>query len=123
MLYIANAISGNMFGWRNVHDSEHDGATYKLLVKPLSKEQVLKMIKEYKLFPGNTKCVIGHQDLLNIVNKDLETNFEYNRETIYLGDTDDLIVAQYVGARLPEGCTELPKGAELHYVLYCWEES
>lgn len=38
-----------------------------------------------------------------------------NRETMKLDAGDVLVVAQYVGPRLPEGATELPPNARIEY--------
>jgi hypothetical protein len=89
------------------------------MAKYLSNAFSLQMCKE---FPANIrveKCatlvdempdlthyesVIGHQDLANILGVPM------NRKSITLQPGDELIVAQVMGGRLPEGTTVLPEG-------------
>lgn len=60
---------------------------------------------------------IGHADLAAIVATTLAAHGvevpARERVSLVLRDGDELIVAQATGARLPEGCTELPEGAKI----------
>ena len=53
--------------------------------------------------------VIGHQDLADILGVPM------NRENLTLNEEDTLYVAQYIGDRLPEGVTTLPKDATIKF--------
>lgn len=55
------------------------------------------------------KSIIGHADLAAVL------GVEFNRESIELLPGDDLLVAQVMGGRLPEGCTVLPPGIEIKF--------
>lgn len=54
--------------------------------------------------------IVGHADTARLL------GVECNRQSVMLGPDDDLIVAQYVGPRLPEGATELPEGARIEWI-------
>lgn len=56
---------------------------------------------------------IGHADLAAVLTRVLKTEVACNRTTITLKDGATMVVAQYHGPRLPEGCTELPTGAKV----------
>ena len=65
---------------------------------------------------------IGHADTSAIVSHLLypgEEPLQANRETVRVLKGDSLIVAQYVGPRLPEGAIELPEGAKIKWVRVC----
>lgn len=54
--------------------------------------------------------VVGHKETANIL------GVEFNRASITLNKGDVLYVAQVVGGRLPEGCTQLPEGFAFKYL-------
>lgn len=58
---------------------------------------------------ANRKSIIGHKDLADIL------GVEFNRESITLQPGDDLLVAQVMGGRLPEGTKVLPPGVEIKF--------
>jgi hypothetical protein len=60
---------------------------------------------------------IGHEDTAAIINNLLELRREVtcNRVTITLKPGDIVIVAQYIGPRLPEGTTTLPEGSQISF--------
>ena len=71
---------------------------------------------------------IGHRDMAEIVSKQIGMEIPVERRTITLDVSEDMvIVAQYTGPRLPEGCCTLPDGAKINYWLcipgmeYCTE--
>jgi hypothetical protein len=69
------------------------------------------------------QCAIGHPDTARIVAGLLgmpECAEEWaaiaaTRPNVVMGRGDSLIVAQYVGPRLPAGTTELPPGAAIEF--------
>ena len=61
-----------------------------------------------------TSC-IGHPDTANVVASILGRKVETARISVSLNPEDILYVAQYIGPRLPEGCTKLPEGAEMKF--------
>ena len=61
---------------------------------------------------------MGHADIARIVSEQLAVyDIPVNRTNIKLQPGDNAIIAQYMGARLPEGATELPEGARIEYFL------
>ena len=60
-------------------------------------------------------CAIGHADTARIVGDLLECTLAPKRVSIKARSTDTLLVAQYIGPRLPEGATELPEGARIEF--------
>ena len=65
------------------------------------------------------KSVIGHPDIARIVQNELQLEQDlFNRETFKWSDKkENLLVAQYVGDRLPEGTKVLPTGSIIIYYL------
>lgn len=59
---------------------------------------------------GQIKSAIGHQDTANIL------GVPCDRCNVSLRDGDILYVAQVIGGRLPEGCTQLPDGITLKFI-------
>lgn len=62
------------------------------------------------------KSIVGHTDVAAIISGMLGTDVPMNRESISLSCGDVLFVAQYIGPRLPEGCTTLPEGASIKWL-------
>lgn len=60
---------------------------------------------------------IGHADTASMVGTDLGLSLIPNRDKYTFSPSDNLIVAQYTGPRLPEGCQVLPDGSTLSYWL------
>ena len=65
------------------------------------------------------QSVIGHPDIAAIVKADLGLDMDLYNRTTFKWDSkkDNLLVAQYIGERLPEGTKTLPKGAAIVYYL------
>lgn len=60
---------------------------------------------------------VGHEDTARILSDLLGTEITYNRSSLTFEEGDILIIAQYVGPRLPEGTTKLPEGAEFKFYV------
>jgi len=58
---------------------------------------------------------VGHADTARIVSEILGVEIKPNRTSLTLTGRDTLIVAQYIGPRLPEGTTTLPEGARIEF--------
>lgn len=65
---------------------------------------------------------IGHSDTANVVGNILGREVPCKRVSISLSKGDALYVAQVMGGRLPEGCTQLPNGMEIVFDKYTIEE-
>ena len=64
-------------------------------------------------------CVsaVGHADTAAVFAHVLGVPVACNRATVSLGDGDVALVGQYSGPRLPEGCSVLPEGATIKWVV------
>lgn len=60
---------------------------------------------------------IGHADIAAVVSGMLGIDVPMNRVNLALKTGDVLVVAQYVGPRLPEGATTLPEGAKIVFKM------
>ena len=58
---------------------------------------------------NNVESAIGHADTANVLGVPM------NRISVQLNKGDVAYFAQLVGGRLPEGCTELPKGFKFEF--------
>ena len=61
--------------------------------------------------------IVGHPDTARLL------GVECNRQSVLLNREDELLVAQYIGPRLPEGATELPEGARIEWVRVYFQET
>jgi len=101
-IYLSNAFSLQMVtvdDWTMVH------------LNPVSIEQVAK-----GLATCNWTSAVGHQDTANVLSGILGVDVPMNRINVHLEQGDELIVAQVMGGRLPEGATTLPEGVTLKFI-------
>ena len=103
MLKLANAFSLNMLNT--------DIRIHVLVTKRISKEEAKELLKE------GFENYIGHKDIANVVSNELGLPVEMNekRPNLLLNPEDVVVIAQYIGPRLPEGATELPANARIDY--------
>lgn len=94
MLYIANAFSLQMV-------PEH--------LMPQVRFKALPELSPH--IYAAAKSIVGHADTAAVL------GVEMNRESILLEEGDQLLVAQLVGGRLPEGTKTLPEGFGFKWVL------
>ena len=73
--------------------------------------------KECLYMSDKIDSFIGHADTAAMVGVDLELPLVPNMEKYVFSQSDTIIVAQYTGPRLPEGCKSLPEGSKLDYWL------
>jgi hypothetical protein len=67
-------------------------------------------------FATFTNC-IGHPDTDAIVKGIIGMDYASgSRITVTMNPSDEMVVAQYSGPRLPEGATKLPEGASIKFV-------
>lgn len=95
MIYLANAFSLQML----------QGDYVEVSVSTISAAYVRQRILEEGFVSA-----IGHVDTARVLSSILRVSVEMNRVSVTLTPEDELIVAQVVGGRLPEGCTTLPDG-------------
>lgn len=60
---------------------------------------------------------IGHVDTANILSNLLSMQIVFNRSSAIFEKDDKIIVASYVGMRLPEGATTLPENSRFRFFL------
>lgn len=101
MLYIGNAFSFNMLG------NLLSGYVLFDRITPGEAGDLLRDTKFLSCF--------GHADIASVVSSHLGKHFPQNRCNVGLEPGDSMILAQYIGPRLPEGTTELPPGASIEY--------
>ena len=99
--WVTNGFSLNMLGSGILYGTQ-------IQVKPVSAELVARM---------PVKSGIGHTDTAALVSGILGRDIQANRATISLWPGETIVVAQYLGPRLPEGATVLPEGAAVKFVL------
>ena len=104
MKFISNAFSINMV------ESPKVGGYFSVNFHRISTAEVDALLRE-----DYFKSVIGHADMAEIVGKMVNHVIPFNRESVKLRSGDELIVCQYSGPRLPNGCVELPAGAQIDF--------
>ena len=102
MLYIGNALSLSML-------REPDAT---LWCRKINIQEAKDLLDYYHW----ASCV-GHQDLAQVLSNMLGVQIPVNRDNIRLKAWDKLIVAQYVGPRLPEGAKGLPQDANITFYV------
>lgn len=115
-LYIGNAFSLSMLN-RDVQQGIYEYPNYPSEPRtPFPCNNPLAFLKKCK--DNNVEIIscIGHQDTSNLFSKILEMDLPVNRISVKLNDDEDeILVGQYQGPRLPEGCLELPEGAIIEW--------
>jgi hypothetical protein len=101
---IVNAISLNM-----IPPSVQDGG---IIFRRISLDEASRLVREAQ----QVVSAIGHADTARIVGQQLGVELLPDRQNVQLGD-ELMLVAQYIGPRLPEGATELPSGARVEYFV------
>jgi hypothetical protein len=68
---------------------------------------------------------VGHADVAEIFSQQLGVEIIANRikASFVPGITEEILVGQYTGPRLPEGATTLPEGAEIQWVMVTFTEN
>jgi hypothetical protein len=66
---------------------------------------------------GEYLSVVGHADTAALFTEQLGVEVKFNRQTVKVGNGDELLLGQYTGPRLPEGATTLPEGAKITWCL------
>ncbi len=99
MIKLVNAFSINML-------KEDDS---KVRFKRISLDEAKDILRQ------GFESFVGHQDLANIAAGMLEMPVQVNKVSTMLEKDDIMIVAQFIGPRLPEGATKLPDGARVDF--------
>jgi hypothetical protein len=102
MFYVGNAISFQSLQW--------DAGT--LFYRRITTEKAREMVTRRE-----PVSYVGHADVARIISVQLGTEIKANRVNVELRPGDVVLLAQYVGPRLPEGATELPSGARIEFIF------
>ena len=65
----------------------------------------------------NCESCIGHAPTAKILSNLLDENIQPYRITVSLQENESIIVAQYIGPRLPEGTIQLPENSTINFFL------
>jgi hypothetical protein len=66
---------------------------------------------------ANVTSAVGHADTAAVFSYELQRHVPCNRANITLRSGERALLGQYIGSRLPEGSTRLPKGASIKWLL------
>jgi len=80
-----------------------------IIFEKLSDEEVKNLLA------GGFRSTVGHSDVARIIAERIGMEVPVCRDKTILGKNDILVVAQYIGPRLPEGATSLPEGARIEF--------
>lgn len=98
---LVNAFSINML----------DRAGQDISFIPVNLQAVKNLLHNH-----NVESAVGHPGTAAVLSNLLESDIECNRSNVQLLHNEtSLIVAQYIGPRLPEGATTLPEGARIEF--------
>ena len=123
-VYLSNAYSLQMQGEndcsaRRVTLDEAKNAILSLVPGPYIDRESEKDGSDAVVALTAQSC-IGHADIAAVLSGLIGFDVPVNRVSVSLKPGDVLVVGQYVGPRLPEGCKELPDGARIEwYIVEC----
>lgn len=124
MIYLANAFSLQMQGenectTRRITLDEARRNIIDLVPGPYIDRESEKSGND-AVVALTAKSVVGHSDIAAVLSGLIGFDVPVNRVSISLLPGDMLVVGQYVGPRLPEGCKTLPESARIDwYIVSC----
>ena len=74
-------------------------------------------LKTAAIIAVHCASAVGHADTAAVFSSVLGVPVPCNRATVTLKEGDVALVGQYSGPRLPEGCSTLPEGATIKWVV------
>lgn len=109
-LYICSAFSLSMLD-RAELEAHYDGmADVQTETKPKN------IIALARMEGMEIISAVGHPDTAALFSTLLDMQVPHNRISVKLRyNIDTALIGQYVGPRLPEGCTTLPQGARIEW--------
>jgi hypothetical protein len=123
-VYLSNAFSLQMQGendcyTRRVTLDEAKGVAVNLVPGPYIDRESEKDGSD-AIYSLTAQSCVGHTDIAAVLSGLIGYTVPVNRVSVSLKPGDTLVVGQYVGPRLPEGCSVLPEGARIEwYVVEC----
>ena len=111
MIYITNSFSLSMLDEWRLTDQTSETAISVIPVDPID------WLNEAESRHGPALSIVGHADTAALFAKQLGRDVAFNRQSVTVDESTELLIGQYKGPRLPEGTTELPDGAALQWVV------
>lgn len=99
-MYILNAFSANMI----------DRFPANVTFEEISLEEAANMA-------ACSVSAVGHADTAAVFSHVLQQHVSYRRLNVSLQSGDKALLGQYIGPRLPEGSTRLPRGASIKWLV------
>jgi hypothetical protein len=122
-VYISNAFSLQMASGFDCHTHRVSIDEARELVMGLVPGKYLCRGAEKEKDGSDAVCeliaqsCIGHADIATVLSRLIGFDIPVNRVSVSLKPGDVLVVGQYVGPRLPEGCSILPEGARIEWYV------
>lgn len=117
-IFICNAFSLSMLD-REVQSRAPGNATMECARYPVPCSD--KLLSEYcrMMIEGKVEweSAVGHESTAFLFGNELGLPILTNRVSVKLVKDTMALIGQYIGPRLPEGCTELPEGARIEWWL------
>jgi len=111
MIYICNSFSLSMLDAWRLEDAE---SRTQIRVTPVSDPRA--WLAEAESLHGKSVSAVGHADTAALFSDILCRSVEFNRVSIKLDESTELLVGQLCGPRPPEGSTTLPEGATIKWL-------
>ena len=123
ILYVSNAFSLSMID----RESQKGTPRQQCVPVPVTLEQAQMIVRDALARPTHETVVsaIGHADTARLISAALGIDLPMQRKSVRLirerpcgsnpGQRDRVLVAQYVGPRLPEGATQLPERSGIEW--------
>lgn len=111
MIYICNSFSLSMLDAWRLEDAE---SMTQISVTPV--ENPRTWLAEAEELHGKAVSAVGHADTAALFSDILCRSIEFNRVSIKLDESTELLVGQLCGPRPPEGSTTLPEGATIKWL-------
>ena len=112
MLYICNSFSLSMLDAWRLDDAD---SVTQISVVPISDPQA--RLADAEELHGPAVSAVGHADTAALFSKLLNRPVAFNRVSIKLDESVELLVGQLSGPRPAEGSTTLPEGATIKWLL------
>lgn len=89
----------------------------EISLTPDEARQVIERSTEWVSGVGNGNADTVISELKRYLEMGLNIEIPFNQISMPLGEEDELLLAKYIGPRLPEVSTTLPEGAEIQFKL------
>jgi hypothetical protein len=124
MIFLSNAYSLQMQGENDCSSRRVSLAEAKKIVLSLVPGPYIDRESERDgsdaVYALTAQSCVGHADIASVLSGLIGFDVPVNRVSVSLKPGDVLVVGQYIGPRLPEGCKALPDGARIEwYVVSC----